>query len=192
MWLDEVVTGKPEEASQAVRSFEKLWSAATYTDRIHPVTLESVEQERSLQVYRGLGAPQQKTRYVFPLGSKVCLALNMKRSGYLTLLDQGPEGIVYCLCPSWFAPEARLGAGKFYLPQPGARYEAFELSGKPGREKLLAIISDEALGLNWLTADASIPARAMQPEDFDELITRLRQLGDGRWTALATYFEVTA
>jgi len=56
---------------------------------------------------------------------------------------------------------------------------------------MIAIVSDEPLGLDWLSsAREAAPARVLQPEDFDQLLERLRQLGDGRWTALATYFEV--
>ena len=140
---------------------------------------------------RGLGAPQKKTQYAYPLGSKLCLSFNIRRSGYLTLLDEGTEDIIYCLCPSWFAPDTRLQAGDFYLPQEGATYESFELSGKPGKERMIAIISDEPLELDWLSSDPKEePARVLKQEDFDALRARLRQIGDGRWTAMATYFEV--
>ena len=110
----------------------------------------------------------------------------------MTLLDQGPEGIVYCLCPSAFAPETRITAGRLYLPQADAMYTAFELSGTPGREKLLAIISDEPLGLDWLSRDPDAPAREVSQADIEALRARLQQMGAGRWTALASYFEVAA
>jgi hypothetical protein len=32
----------------------------------------------------------------------------------------------------------------------------------------------------------------MKQEDFEALAKRLGELGEGRWTALATYFEVIA
>ena len=40
--------------------------------------------------------------------------------GYRLLLDEGPEGIIYCLCPSWFTPDTRLRAGRSYQPQDGS------------------------------------------------------------------------
>jgi hypothetical protein len=114
------------------------------------------------------------------------------RDGYLTLLDEGPEGIVYCLCPSLFAPNPRLQSGRIYLPQESSPYEAFELSGAAGKEKLLAIITDEPLGLPWLSQDAETPARVLSSEDIEALFARLQQLGEGRWTTLSSYFEVIA
>jgi hypothetical protein len=139
------------------------------------------------------------------LGSELCLVLDIggkpnlrglgarpKGDGYLTLLDGGPEGIVYCLCPSVFAPNTRLQSGRIYLPQEGSPYPAFELSGAAGKEKLLAIITDDPLGLDWLSKDAETPARELSSDDLESLFARLQQLGEGRWTALSSYFEVMA
>lgn len=155
-------------ANRAVESFARLWSNATFTDRIWPVTHEFVNQERTWQAgrgtgkksLRGLGAKPKRIQYAYPVGSELCLAFDISgkpkvrglggkptRDGYLTLLDEGPEGIVYCLCPSQFAPETRLETGHFYFPQEGSPFKAFELSGAAGKEKLLGIISDEPLGL---------------------------------------------
>ena len=61
--------------------------------------------------------------------------------------------------PSWFAPDTRLQAGEFYLPQRGSAYEAFELSGKPGRERMIAIVSDEPLGRDWLSSNREAASR---------------------------------
>jgi serine/threonine protein kinase len=177
--------------NQAIESFERFWSSAVLTDRIRPLPLESAKQERAQQV-RGMGAKLKRAEYTYRLGSQVCLAFDMNREGYLTLLDEGPEGIVYCLCPSWFAPSARLEARRFYLPQKGSPYEAFELTGAAGKEKLLAIISDEPLELNWMSKDADTPARELSEDDIEALFARLEALGEGRWTALASYFEVIA
>jgi hypothetical protein len=124
------------------------------------------------------------------LGSRLSLSIESDREGYLMLLDEGPENIVYCLCPSWFAPDTRLKAGRCYLPQAGSRYDSFEVSGEPGREHLLAIITDEPLGLDWLPADPRTPARVLNPEDIRLLLDRLRRLETNGWVALSTYFDV--
>ena len=78
------------------------------------------------------------------------------------------------------------------MPQEGAPYEAFELAGVAGKEKLLAIISDEPLGLDWLPKDADTPARELSSDDIESLFARLQQLGEGRWTELSSYFDVIA
>jgi tetrahydromethanopterin S-methyltransferase subunit G len=40
--------------------------------------------------------------------------------------------------------------------------------------------------------DPKMPARVLSPADIDTLLARLRDLEGDRWTALATYFDVTA
>ncbi len=180
-----------KSVNRAVQAFERLWSSAVLTDRIRPLSIESAKEERTRQV-RGMGAKPKRAEYAYRLGSRVCLAFDINRDGYLTLLDEGPEGIVYCLCPSQFAPSARLESGRIYLPQEGSPHEAFEMTGAAGKEKLLAVISDEPLGLDWLPKDADTPARELSSDDIELLFARLQALGEGRWTALASYFEVVA
>lgn len=177
--------------NRPVESFERLWSNSTFTDRIRPLSLKSRREERSQQ-RRGLGAKPKRAQYAYHLGDELCLAFDLNRDGYLTLLDEGPEGVIYCLCPSQFAPDMRIRSGRFYLPEEGSAYSAFELSGTPGNEKLLAIISDEPLGLDWFSHDADTPARVVSGDDIEYLFARLEELGQGRWTALSSYFEVNA
>ncbi len=76
------------------------------------------------------------------------------------------------------------------MPQSGARYDSFVVTGKPGREQLLAIVSDEPLELDWLPSDPKIPARELKPADVDALLAQLRSLEEGTWIALFTYFDV--
>jgi hypothetical protein len=150
---------------------------ASFTDQFRPVPAECMQRGTA----RGLGAPQEGVQY----GDQL--------EGHLLLLDKGPEGIIYCLCPSWFALDTRLRLGHSYLPQEGSRYDSFVVSGKPGREHLLAIITDEPLGLDWLPRDSvKEPARVLRQADIDILLARLRGLGGERWTALSTYFDVLA
>src|SRR5262249_2816100 len=102
-----------------------------------------------------------------------------------------PEGIIYCLCPSLFAPDTRLRRERIELPQAGTCDVAFELSGDTlGREHLLAIVSEEPLGLDWLPRDSQTPARLLNEAGIRAMLVRLRDLGQDRWVALATYFDV--
>jgi serine/threonine protein kinase len=179
-----------KHANRVVEGFERFWSNATFTDRIRPLSPESAKKERTRQM-RGLGGKPKRAQYSYRLGNELCLAFDIKRDGYLTLLDAGSEGLVYCLCPSWFAPNTRLQSGHFYLPQAGAAYEAFTPDAV-GKERLLAIITDEPLGLDWLPSDAETPARVLSGDDIESLFARLQQLGEGCWTALSSYFEVVA
>ena len=122
----------------------------------------------------------------------MCLVIESPQEGHLLLLDEGPEGILYCLCPSHFAPDTALPRGRSLYPQAGSRYDAFVLTGKPGREELLAIISDAPLGLDWMPSSAKIPARVLSDADVSALLARLRSLDGNRWTALSTYFDVVS
>jgi hypothetical protein len=40
--------------------------------------------------------------------------------------------------------------------------------------------------------DPQVPARVLDRADTDTLLRKLRSLGPNRWTALSTYFDVTA
>jgi hypothetical protein len=165
---------------------------AKFTDQLWPVPAEQVRRGTTPTTSRGLGAPQDSVQHGYYLGSRVCLALELERAGHLLLLDEGPEGLIYCLCPSWFAPETAVPAHRLYLPQARSRYDAFVVSGRPGREHLLAIITDEPLGLEWLPRSPTIPARVLNQADIDMLLARLHDLGEDRWFALSTYFDVMA
>jgi hypothetical protein len=173
-------------------SLEGLRALARFTDQVWPLPAEQARGRAAPSGLRDLGAPQDDVTHSFRLGSRVCLALEAERSGHLLLLDEGASGKVYCLCPSAFAPDTRLSRGRRIYPQDGSRYDAFVVSGRPGREQLLAIITDEPLGLDWMPADRKVPARVLSPEDIDTLLERLRNREGSQWTALSTWFDVTA
>lgn len=192
------------------QSLESLWSVASFTDQIWPFPADLGRPVTARRAVRGLGAPQEDVQHGYRLKSRLRLAIeidhlnNRKLSSrglgavfepdshtHLLLLDKGPEGILYCLCPSAFAPETRLRSGRNDLPQMESRYPSFQVTGKPGREQLLAIITDEALGLDWMPRDpVNEPARILSLADIDGLLARLRGLPGDRWTAMSTYFDV--
>ena len=142
--------------------------------------------------YRGLGErpPDVAGPRIFCLGDDIRIALDLDGAGHLLLLDKGPEGTIYCLCPSWFAPVTCIRPGRAYLPQANASWGAFRLTGKPGREYLLAITTEDALGLDWLPPDGKPPARVLAPTDLDLLLSRLRSVEQDRRSILYTYFDV--
>lgn len=170
-----------------------LLSAARFTDRIWPVPADAVSRGMTRPTLRDLGEAQDDARRIFRLGERVCVCIESEREGHLLLLDLGTTGKVYCLCPSWFAPEAPLGVGRTYLPQARGAAEAFTVTGRPGREQLLAVVTDEPLGLDWLppeTDKTRTPARVLGRENIDALLARLGALEGDRWVALSTYFDV--
>lgn len=168
-----------------------LREVARFTDRIWPIPADKVPKNVPARgTFRGLGAPQDHVRHAHRIGSDVCLAVETSREGYLTLLDEGPEALTYCLCPSWFAPSGFLPKGRHYLPQPDSVYDAFRITGSPGREQLLAVISDQPLDMNWMPADPNTPARVLDGSDIESLLSTLRGRDPSSWVALATYFDI--
>jgi hypothetical protein len=108
----------------------------------------------------------------------------------LLLLNIGTTGTVYCLCPSQFAPDTHLTPGRTALPLKDSKFPSFVITGKSGREHLLAIITEDALELDWMTTDHKIPARVLSQADVEDLIGQLRTVKGDRWVALSTYFDV--
>ena len=185
-------SGDLVQPKRIAKGLSSLRAIAKFTDRIWPVPSGAMTPQTLTASTRGLGAPQEDVQHGFPLGSRVQLIIESDREGHLTLLDEGPEGLIYCLCPSWFAPETRLVPGKNLLPQPAARYNSFMLTGKPGREQLLALITDTPFNLDWIPADPKTPARVLGQKDTDTLLAKLRNLESTQWVALSTYFDVLA
>jgi hypothetical protein len=182
-----LTAGSPVQVEHGLAGLRAI---ARFTDQIWPIPADRSDRVATRSAVRGLGAPQEGVEHGFRLGSRVCLAVESDREGHLLLLDEGPEGLIYCLCPSHFAPSTRLRRGCSLLPQERSRADAFVVTGRPGREHLLAVVSDEPLGLDWMPTDPAVPARVLSQPDVDALLDRLRRRDARRWTALSTYFDV--
>ena len=166
-------------------SLKSLLALAKSSTRLTPRLVNEAKPQR------GMGAKPGSAPRRFRQGDRLRLTFDSDWEGHLLLLDEGPEGIVYCLCPSLFAPDTRLRHGVVEFPQPNAPDSAFEITGAVyGREHLLAIVSDEPLGLDWLSRDAERPARVLSQSDLDALLARLRALDASRWRAFMTNFEI--
>lgn len=171
---------------------EGLWSLAKFTDRIWPLIVEerSSMLRRATYKVREHGAPQPGVRHQIRLGSSVFWAIEWETQAHLLLLNHGSEGKTYCLCPSWFVPGTRLCPGLNLFPPEEARCEPFVLTGIPGRESVLAIITEKPLGLDWMPPDPRVPARVLDERDLSKLKTILSHLEPEHWAALATDFDV--
>lgn len=171
---------------------EGLWSMAKFTDRIWPLVVEgrsSTPQRVTYEVHE-YKVPQPGVRHAIRLGSRVFWAIDWDTPAYLLLLNQGSEGKTYCLCPSWFAPATRLRPGLTLFPPEEAHCEPFVLTGIPGRESVLAVITEEPLELDWMPPDCSVPARVLDGHDLLELGNILSNRRPDHWAVLATDFDV--
>jgi hypothetical protein len=177
--------------SRARTDIDELFALARFTDQIWPVKADptTIGPVRAL---RDLGAPQDDVLHQFPIGSHLRIQLEVHADANLVLLDRGPSGTLYCLCPSAFAPQQRFARGRHLLPQVGGRLPTFVVSGKPGREHLLAILSEELLPFDWMPKDPRTPAHVLSANDVAALTTTLRELPANSWCALSTYFDTIA
>jgi hypothetical protein len=64
------------------------------------------------------------------------------------------------------------------------------VSGRAGQERLLAIVTDEPLELDWMPDDPETPARVLTPADIEMLLGRLRALNPTRWSVLSASFSI--
>src|SRR5262249_54343607 len=106
---------------------EGLRSVAKFTDRIWPLVVEEemLHPQGIRYIVRDLGVPQKEVQHRIRLGSKLFWAINWDQEAHLLLLDEGPEGKTYCLCPSWFVPNTRIRPGITLLPPEAAGCEPF-------------------------------------------------------------------
>jgi hypothetical protein len=169
-----------------------LMAVAKFTERIWPLVVEETADRPKGRCYslRDLGPPQPEGPHPIPLGSRVFWSILWDQDAHLLLLDEGPEGNVFCLCPSWFVPDTRLRPGRTLFPPEEAGCEPFVVTGIPGREHLLAIITKQPLGLDWMPPEKQVPARVLSQGDIDRLVAVLARLEPGSWTALTTYCDV--
>lgn len=151
--------------------------------RSHAVETDKIWSE---ELKRDLVAPLEEIR----LGSRIRLAIELDRQGYLVVLDKGTSGKIYCLCPSsGFAPKPQSEPGViFYLPQEGAKFPSLSVAGSEGQEEVLVIITDTPLDLEWLGVDSKICALELTLEHLEQLRIQLDQRRD--WTAMKRDFLV--
>lgn len=184
--------GVPEpEPRHLDPGLEGLFALAKFTDLIRPIPARR-NANRSLRPFtRDLGEPPDDEQHTFHRRDSVCLAIDSQWDGHLLLLNLGTSGSVYCLCPSLFAPDARVHQHHtHYLPQPESPWPSFKITGPSGRERLLAIITNRPLGLDWMPHDRKQPTRLLRSDDIDKMLTELHKLPEDQWIALSTYFEV--
>jgi hypothetical protein len=148
--------------------WQQLWETATQTNQMRPVPLSSPS---SLEMGE---AEMADETFAFPLGNRIRFEVNLDSAGYLLLLEKTTSGKICCLSPSkGYAPDPYLPAGVASLPLLDARQEHFKLTGNPGIEEIVAVITKETLGLDWL----------VKPSE------KLLELREGQLTELLEYLH---
>ena len=149
--------------------WQQLWETATPTDKLKPVLLESLSN-----LEMGEAEMTEEDSFSFRLNSRIRFEVNLDSTGYLLLLEKGTSGKMWCLCPSGFAPEPKHFGGWVSLPQASSRHKYFKLTGSPGQEEMVAVITKEVPRLDWL------------PKPGEPLL----QLREGHLTGLLEYLNL--
>ena len=173
------------------RKLDRIRAVGT-VGRLWPVTADdrylNIRQGRT----RGLGQSQIEVKYRFPIGSRIRVMIETVEEKHLLLLDESPNGTVYCLCPSLFAPDSKVSVGRTVLPTPRSQYKSFVLTGpEAGQKRLIAILTSKPLRPDWSSTDNASPARVLNSREIDGLIVDFESQGVENWTVLVVYFEVT-
>jgi Domain of unknown function (DUF4384) len=103
------------------------------------------------------------------LGSQIQIHIELETTGHLILLEKGTSGKLWCLCPSFFAPQSYLKPGKVVLPQENSRQKSFKVSGIPGKEEIVAIIAPTSPPFPWLPKPDQNPLQ-LQEIHLQELL----------------------
>jgi len=149
--------------------WQQLWETATPTDKLKPVLLESLSN-----LEMGEAEMTEEDSFSFRLDSEIRFEVNLDSAGYLLLLEKGTSGKMWCLCPSGFAPQARHSGGWVTLPQASSRHKYFKLTGSPGQEEIVAVLTKDVPRLDWL------------PKPGEPLL----QLREGHLTGLLEYLNL--
>ncbi len=149
--------------------WQQLWETATPTDKLKPVLLESLSN-----LEMGEAEMTEEDSFSFRLNSRIRFEVNLDSAGYLLLLEKGTSGKMWCLCPSGFAPEPKHSGGWVILPQASSRHKYFKLTGSPGQEEIVMVITKDVPRLDWLP----------------KLGEPLLQLREGHLTGLLEYLNL--
>jgi hypothetical protein len=161
--------------------WQQLWETATPTDKMKPVLLESLPT-----LDMGEVETAEAQILSFSLDSKIRFEVNLDRAGYLLLLEKGPSGKIWCLCPSSnFAPKPQHPGGRVSFPQAGSRQKYFELD-RPGQEEIVAVIAKDVPRSDWLPK----PGKPLGEGNLARLLEYLNHCQDCQVLRMA--YRVTA
>ena len=141
-------------------TLDQLWNQlkakATPTNKMGPILIPAIP---TLEMWDFL-SEHPKT---VPLGSHIHFHIELEKTGHLILLEKGTSGRLWCLCPSFFAPQSYLNTGKVVLPQANSRQKYFKVSGVPGTEEIVAIIAPTSPPFPWLPKPDQNPLQLQEP-----------------------------
>ncbi|MBW4496188.1 MAG: DUF4384 domain-containing protein [Oscillatoria princeps RMCB-10] len=180
-WAKEQGLVEPPPERTPDQLWEQLKDKATPTEKMGPVL---VQRGPTLDMWT---TPSQYPQYV-PLGSQIRFEVNLESGGYLLLLEKGTSGKLWCLCPSFLAPQPHQPAGVATLPQEKSRQKLLTISGMAGKEEIVALIAKESPPLDWLPQGTQPPLQ-LKKDHLNDLLAYLNRRPDCQ--VLYTEYTVT-
>jgi TIR domain/Domain of unknown function (DUF4384) len=192
----------PDHEPHYLRTFPGLVRAIDLGHPAPPLALPPSQAERLARLFamatptdRFLATQEgdpvaKRLPTAFPVGTAIRLTVEADIPCHCLLFNIDEGGEVKCLCPSWFAPAPSLQTGSNHFPQKLSCYPAFHLSHRPGRELLLAVLSDRALFVKLMPTDQRTPAGVLTDRQIDQLVSELRKFERNQWEVIITHIDV--
>ncbi|MBD2492194.1 DUF4384 domain-containing protein [Aulosira sp. FACHB-615] len=171
---------KDQKINPLAQLWEKLQSLGSPTEKMGLVLVK----EETL----GWGwEPNSRYEKSVSIGSFIRFEIDFDTPGYLLVIQKDTSEQVWCFCPSCFATQSHLNTGKTTLPQPGSPITSFPIEGTPGKEVVLAILTEVMPTLNWWTAENTNPLKLTE-NHLDQLIDFINENKNCR--VLYTEYEI--
>jgi hypothetical protein len=123
------------------------------------------------------------------LGDMIRLSFQANRSCHVTLLDVGTSGNVVVIRPNaWCSRTSVEGGQRLYLPGIEIPEFDFVLTGRAGRERIVAIASTEPLGM-LLLPESEAPFRALTAEEIGRIAEGLSR-SSTEWVITRCEFDI--
>ena len=140
--------------------------------------------------YRDVAVEEVRAEPPFRLGDEVVFQVRAGRDCFLTLIDVGTSGAVSVLVPNAKCPTPRLTTGRpAYFPGPEFGEFALRLSGRAGRERLIALATVARPDAVPAPVPGSLFAR-LGEDQLDRLAEAVRRLPAAEWSAAACEFTI--
>jgi hypothetical protein len=171
---------RPPVEAPLARLLGLAGSGSSHVIRLGHHRRQSPHETRSIRV------EETTTDRSYRLGDPIRIEFEASRPCHFALLDVGTSGAVAVLWPNAWHPDSRIEGGRTYaIPGPDTPGPDFVLTGRPGRERLVAIATDDPLDAPLVDPDGA-PFRSLTPDDLARLEDELGR-ADGRAVSICEF-----
>ncbi len=128
----------------------------------------------------------------FRLGDAIRFETQANLDGHLVLVDVGTSGAANVLWPNhWHRDSAIRGGEPLYLPSLEGPELQFALTGRPGTERVLALLTADPIPVE-LAPTGNAPFRKLEDAHLAGLLQAIEQLPPQSWASTVLTFEISA